>query len=269
MRPAAAGLPTGYRLLHFSTLDSTMAEAERQALAEAPSGTLILADRQTAGRGRRGREWQTPAGNLALSALLRPSLPLSQAALLGFAAGLALHEAVSGVFPQPDRLTLKWPNDLLLDGAKLAGILLESHATPKGALQWLVIGLGVNLTWAPTDTPYAATALSAVTVAPLAPSQVATAWASAFDAWSRRFEEEGFGPLRRAWKTRAAGLGAPLQARLADGQVLDGVFQDLDSDGSLLLKQDSLESPLKISAGDVFFPAAGKLGEGGHHAAGH
>ncbi|GAB5469031.1 MAG: biotin--[acetyl-CoA-carboxylase] ligase [Rhodospirillales bacterium] len=256
-------LPPGYRLLRYDSLDSTMSEAERLALAGAGDGTLVLADRQTAGRGRRGRVWNTPEGNLALSALLRPQVALGRAALIGFAAGLALHDSLAPLLKRPERLRLKWPNDLLLDGAKLAGLLLESRCDAEGRLQWLIVGLGVNLTWAPDDTPYPAAALRNSVVDLPPPERLATDWALAFARWRASFMAAGFAPLRGAWKARAAGLGGPLTARLADGTVLEGRFEDIAEDGSLLLDIAGEARARQITAAEVYFR------QGEPHAAGH
>ncbi len=263
MSRAESGLPAGYRLICFEQIDSTMNEAERQAEGGAPDGTLILAGRQTAGRGRRGRSWETPPGNLALSAVLRPRLSLQEVALLGFAAGLALHDCLS-VYPElAGRIRLKWPNDLLLEGAKLSGLLLESRSDAAGGAEWLILGLGVNLAWAPEDTPYPATSLSAV-MSPVPDARtIACAWAEAFAVRRASLEIGGFAALRADWKAAAAGLGQPLAARLADGRVLEGRFEDLAPDGNLLLALPGEERPRAIAAGEVFFP------QGASHAAGH
>lgn len=259
----AVSLPPGYRLDRFDSLDSTMAEAERQATTGAGDGTLIQALRQTAGRGRRGRKWSTPTGNLAFSALLRPKVGLPEAALYGFVAGLALHESLVGYLPDPAALRLKWPNDLLLGGAKLSGMLLESRSGDGGGCDWLVVGIGVNLTWAPDDTPYPATCLAAW-LDPVPEAELLIGdWAHAFERWRRRLDGEGFAAVRAGWKAAAAGLGETLTARLADGRELTGRFLDLGDDGNLLLRVAGETSPRAISAGEVFF-AGGKA-----HAAGH
>ncbi len=259
----AGGLPSGYRLIRFETIDSTMREAERQAVAGAPDGTLILAMEQTAGRGRRGRAWATPPGNLAFSALLRPRQGLQEAALLGFVAGLAMHDCLSAYPELAGRLNLKWPNDLLLDGAKLSGLLLESRSATDGRPEWLIMGIGVNLAWAPSDTPYPAISLNRVMDVPLDAETVVLGWAEAFARRHLVFAGAGFTALRPAWKAVAAGLGGPLAARLADGSVLEGHFQDLAEDGSLLLRLPGESRPRAISAGEVFFP------QGANHASGH
>ncbi len=263
MSEADRALPPGYRLIRFETIDSTMSEAERQAKAGAGDGTLILADEQTAGRGRRGRQWATPPGNLALSLLLRPKGHLQEAALLSFVAGLALYDGLSLYGELSGRLTLKWPNDLLLDGAKLSGLLLESRSDPSGHAEWLIIGMGVNLAWAPQYTPYPSISLAKVMASPPNAERIVQAWTHAFDRRRRAFEAGGFSALRPDWKAAAQGLGGPLAARLSDGTVLEGRFEDLAEDGNLLLALPGEARPRAISAGDVYFP------KGASHASRH
>lgn len=263
MSEAERGLPPGYRLIRFETIDSTMSEAERQAKAGAADGTLILADEQTAGRGRRGRQWATPPGNLALSLLLRPRGALQEVALLSFVAGLALHDSLSTHSELSGRLTLKWPNDVLIDGSKLSGLLLESRSDPQGRPEWLIIGMGVNLAWAPKETPYPAISLAEVMSVPPRAERIVRGWAEAFDQRRRTFDAGGFAALRPDWKAAAQGLGGPLTARLSDGTVLEGRFEDLAEDGNLLLALPGEGRPRAISAGDVYFP------KGESHAARH
>jgi len=150
-----------YRLLSFAAIDSTNEEAKRQAAAGAPEGTLIWARAQQAGRGRRGRPWVSEPGNLYMSLLLRPDRAAPAAAQLGFAAALAVGEAALPLLPASAALAYKWPNDVLIDGRKTSGILLESQAAGEGRLDWLVVGIGVNLVSFPEGAEYPATSLAA------------------------------------------------------------------------------------------------------------
>ena len=247
-------LPSGYELSVLLSVDSTMLEAERRAAASTGDGCIILAHEQTAGRGRRGRVWSTPPGNLAFSILLRPDCSLPTAALFGFVCGLSLFEAVRPHIPVDHRLAVKWPNDLLLDGAKLSGLLLESRSDSQGGLEWLVAGMGVNLAWAPKDMPYRAIALSDVLAAAPSAKSLTIDWAWRFVRWRAALEDQGFEPVRAAWKAAAVGLGGPLTARLADGTVLNGRFQDLDENGALLLSLPGERLPRTVTAGEVYFP---------------
>ena len=150
---ATPELPAFYRLLAYEQIDSTNEEAKRLAAAGAPAGTLVWAGEQLAGRGRRGRGWASPPGNLYVSLLLRPACPPAQACQLNFVAAVALAEAVSALLPAGAGVALKWPNDVLVGGAKVSGILLEASAALDRSIDWLVIGAGVNIASHPADTP--------------------------------------------------------------------------------------------------------------------
>ena len=210
----------------------------------------IVADSQSSGRGRRGRHWQSPAGNLAATGLYHWPGPLAQSAQLGFAAALAVVQTLAPWVQEPQSLSIKWPNDVLLGGAKIAGILLESGpCAPSG--HWLAVGIGINIAQAPEDLPYPATALADHLAAKgIVPSvePILDHLITAFEHWRTGLLEEGFAPLRRAWLARAHGLGQPL--RTSAGQA--GVFADLSSSGALVLRQADGQS-IEISAGEIFF----------------
>ena len=249
---SAVPLPPGWRLVALDSVGSTMDEARTLAESGAPDGTVVWAREQTAGRGRQGRGWTSPRGNLFLTMVLRPRATASAAAQLGFAAGLALAEAVAPLL-RPDQVALKWPNDLLLDGAKASGVLLESRATASaGGVEWLLLGIGVNLVAAPApgETPYRATSLAAVAGRAVTPEEVLPALLERFAYWRGRLEREGFQPLRQAWMARAAGLGGPMTARLARSSAT-GLFRDLDEDGALILEAPGGERQ-RVTAADVF-----------------
>jgi BirA family transcriptional regulator, biotin operon repressor / biotin---[acetyl-CoA-carboxylase] ligase len=242
----------GYRLHSYETIDST----NRIALDLARSGDAgplwIVATEQTAGRGRRGRIWQTPRGNLGASLLrVLDRASAAHAASLGFVAGLALHEALNLLLPDAavdialdggtlaaraprNRFALKWPNDLMADGAKLAGIMLESEWLADGRLA-VVVGIGVNIVAAPQGLPYPATSLAALGVE----SDAATVFASLSEAW-HEYEAvwdngAGMPEIRRLWLARAMGLGAPVSLQ-AGGRVLRGTFESIDDDGRLVIR---------------------------------
>jgi BirA family biotin operon repressor/biotin-[acetyl-CoA-carboxylase] ligase len=244
-------LPSFYRLVGHERITSTSDEAKSLAAAGAPAGTLVWARTQSAGRGRQGREWVSPPGNLYASLILRPAVPAAIAAQLSFVAALAVGDACLAQAPDA-AIALKWPNDVLLAGRKLAGILLESHASLAGTLDWLVVGIGINLATYPVEVDYPATALSA-TGADAAPETVLAALAEAFLVWYQCWRDgAGFATIRSAWLARAHGLGKPVRVRLP-GATLEGVFAGLDTDGALLL--DSAAGQRRIAAGEVF-PAA-------------
>jgi BirA family biotin operon repressor/biotin-[acetyl-CoA-carboxylase] ligase len=258
----------GYQLLAFDRIGSTNAEALNRARSGSEGPLWVAAREQTAGRGRRGRAWETPDGNLAASLLLTLDLPRPLAATLGFVAGLALNEAVSAVAPaiavrvgvdgldEPQaRLTLKWPNDVLADGAKLAGILLEVE--PCGDRLAVVIGLGVNVAAVPEGLPYPATSLTALGADIAAESL----FAALTDAWVRFHliwnNGQGLAEIRRLWLAQAAGLGAPVAVRLGES-VLRGTFETLDDEGRLIVLTDD-GARRAVTAGEVHFGAAASL----------
>ncbi|WP_298728304.1 biotin--[acetyl-CoA-carboxylase] ligase [uncultured Ferrovibrio sp.] len=241
---------TAWTLRAFDVLDSTNEEIRRQAEAGAAEGLAVLARRQTAGRGRRGRAWDSPEGNLFLSLLLRPRVSAAEAAKLSFLTAVALAETLELAAPDlASRIACKWPNDVLVNGAKIAGILLESRTGADAGLEWVVIGIGVNLAHHPAGTPYPVTDLSSQGTSVEPP--VFAEWLLArFAYWHNRWQAEGFAPVRSAWLARAQGLGQPVVVRLPGGE-LHGCFAALDESGALLLDLPDGRRQA-ITAGDVF-----------------
>ena len=248
----------GYRLLSLEATGSTNDDALQAARSGDPGQLWITAAEQVAGRGRHGRQWSSPQGNLYASLLLIDPCDVASAPQLGFVAGLALHEAVEAVTSLgAPRLALKWPNDLLLDGAKVSGLLLEGHRLqPEGPLA-IVIGFGVNIAFAPSGTPYPAASLQQVK-ANLTRDEVfgalSCAFARTFAAWrasSRMNVFDPFGAIRKLWLERAAGVGQEVTLRLPSGERR-GVFEGLDRFGRLQLKGTA--GVELIDAGDLYFP---------------
>lgn len=239
--------PGGYALSRHDELDSTSSEARRLAESGEQGPLWIMADRQTAGRGRRGRVWQTLSGNLAATLLLRPQAAGEAAGQLSFAAALAVADTAAHFAPQAT-ITVKWPNDVLAQGRKLAGILLEAGQDATGA--WLTVGIGINLAGAPQGTEFPATAFPDLGVAPPLPEEALTLLAGRFAHWYDGWMSGGFETLRTAWLARAGGLGLPIQARLPH-ETRHGVFEGIDNKGALLLNEQGRIST--ISAGEVFF----------------
>ena len=243
----------GVEVLRLETVDSTNAEARRRAEAGEAGPLWIAARRQTAGRGRRGRAWETGAGNLAATLLTTTAKPPAEAAEIAFVAALAVADlALAQV---PDALVrLKWPNDVLVDGRKVSGVLIESGARPDGRL-WLAVGVGVNLKSAPVAADRPATTLAdhlrADVAAPLAPEAALEVLARAFDRRLAAWENYGFEPIRTAWSARAD-LGRPCVVRL-DQETVEGVAETLEADGALRLRLAN-GSVRRVTAGDVFFP---------------
>nr|WP_092782125.1 biotin--[acetyl-CoA-carboxylase] ligase [Jannaschia pohangensis] len=226
-------------------IDSTSAEAIRRA----PAGpTWIMARRQTAARGRRGRAWVMPEGNFAASLIWRPGGEPAALALRSFVASLALRDALADMGVAG--LTLKWPNDVLLGGGKLAGILLESPSPGT-----LVLGIGINLIAAPDPAAVEARALRPVSLLAgsglrITPEEMLDRLAPAFAAREAQMQAWGFAPIRTEWLAHAAGLGQTLTARTGTDTV-EGTFEDVDDTGQLVLR--TAKGPHRVAAGDVFF----------------
>lgn len=241
-------------VLAFDEIDSTNAEARRRSEAGEAGPLWITAGVQTAGRGRRGRAWDTSRGNLAATLLMTTDKTPAEAAQISFVAAFAVRDLAC--LYAPDVLVrFKWPNDVLLAGEKLSGILIESGRAVSGAL-WLAIGIGVNLAHAPTGLERPATALSSHLKAGVAaPPSPEAALGDLSQAFSRRlalWSTGGFAALREEWLASAVGVGAPCVARL-DRETVEGVAEGLDGDGALLLRTAD-RSLRRIAAGDVFFP---------------
>lgn len=234
-----------------STNDWLLARAE--AL---PDGHWVITDRQTAGRGRRGRVWNDGAGNFMGSVLVKAQGQVQQ---LSFVAALALHDALTQVTSplageverraqrgpgEGSRFTLKWPNDVLLGGTKCSGILLERQG------EALVIGMGINLAHHPDGTERPATSLAAAGLAVPTPTALLDELAPAFAHWRHLWARDGFAPVRAAWLARATGVGSRIVARLGH-ESPEGVFTGLADDGALLMQLDD-GSTRAIHAGEVF-----------------
>jgi len=249
LRPLLNTHDLGHALHWFEEVGSTNDVAKRLADEGASHGEVVVAESQTAGRGRRGRTWTSPAGrNLYMSAVLRPDLPPSRAAELTLLASVAVCQAVrqAGVSSG-----IKWPNDLLAGGRKLAGILTEIAADPD-RVQWLVLGIGVNVNLRQDEIPDElrpiATSLAIERGEPVPRALFAAAVLSALEEWLDRHQEEGFAPVREAWKSMSDTLGREVRVRTNDTDLV-GVAEDVDGAGALLVRTgEGLE---RVLAGDV------------------
>jgi len=243
---AAVSTLAGIRHERFAALGSTNGEALTRVRTGERGPLWISAERQTAGRGRRGNAWVSPPGNLYATLLLTEPCVPALAPQLSFVAGLAEYDAAARCAPDiASSLKLKWPNDLLLDGKKLAGLLIESESPPFA----VAIGIGVNCSTSPSDTTYPATDLgtAGAAVAPLhLLSNLAAALNRRLGQWQSGL---GFPSIRSDWLTRAAGLGTPIKVRLPERE-LDGIFEGIDEAGQLVLATGA--STQTIAAGEVF-----------------
>lgn len=245
--------PEGVAAHVLATTDSTNAHALREAPAlRGPAWFLGL--EQTAGRGRRARAWASPKGNFHATLLLFPKESADQVALRSFAAALALRDAFVALTGLPDCFSLKWPNDVLLNGAKVAGILLEASSSGAG-VQALAIGIGVNLIAHPEAGLMEEGALPAVSLLSetglrITPERFLDALAPAYARWEAVFVSQGFAPLREGWLSRAAKVGEHIRARTGKDTHY-GIFETIDSSGNLILL--TAAGRLSIPAAEVFF----------------
>lgn len=230
-----------FHVQHHDSIGSTSDEAKRLAAEGAPHGTAVHADAQMTGRGRFGKTWHSPPGNLYLSVVLRVDIPPARGGELSFVAALAVADAVDALLPKHTRATLKWPNDVLVDGGKIAGILVEQSDGAR------IVGIGVNILEAPRNAPYKTTTIAAaggLATVDGARDILLERLESRVDGWI----EEGFWPVRLAWLARAHPIGTTLRAN-AGGRVETGTFGGLDEDGALLL--DTEEGRKRIVAGEI------------------
>jgi BirA family biotin operon repressor/biotin-[acetyl-CoA-carboxylase] ligase len=245
--------PAGYGRRVLASVDSTNAEAARVAPDLRFPG-WILALEQTAARGRRGRSWINPAGNFAATLVMRADERPDRVALRSFVAALALREALEAATGRAEAFSLKWPNDVLLNGGKLAGILLESAGTGPG-LSHVAIGIGVNLRTAPAETALEVGALRPVallaeTGISLAPEAFLDLLAPAYARLEAQFVTHGFEPIRRAWLSHAAKLGEVITARTMR-DTHQGTYETVDAAGHLVLL--TAQGRRAIAAAEVFF----------------
>jgi BirA family biotin operon repressor/biotin-[acetyl-CoA-carboxylase] ligase len=238
----------GHRLIVHDTLDSTNSEALRLARAGEVGPLWIVAREQTSGRGRRGREWVSGAGNLAASLLFSAPVMPPVAATIGFVASLAVSAACRALAPGVD-LSLKWPNDVLVNGGKIAGLLMESEA--KGHALAIVVGFGVNVASAPQGMAFPAKSLHGLGHLLRADevfAELTDAWVALADLWD---DGRGFDAVRKDWLAQAGGIGQAVSVRMAD-RVETGIFETLDEQGRLILRRQDGTARV-FSAGDVYF----------------
>lgn len=242
-------MPEGYCLHRFNRLASTNDEAKERAKAGAADRTVILGAQQGSGRGRYGRVWSSPPGNLYVSFIFRPSVPVSEAAQIGYVASIAVVDTLSGLLAGAAGVSCKWPNDVLVDGKKIAGILPESSIGIDGALEWIVLGIGINIAHHPRDSRWPSTCLAdhgvSVTV-----DALLGMLAGSLDKSMVHWQEAGFTGIRQAWVDRAWAIGQDIRVEIPE-RVLAGRFAGLDDAGSMILEGPDGHIQ-KIHYGEVF-----------------
>ena len=239
-----------FRITEVPSIDSTNAALRQRAAAGEPEGLVLRAETQTAGRGRRGRGWDSPAGNLYVSLLLRPDCKPAEGATVGFVVAVAMGAVLRDLTPA--EVLHKWPNDLLIGGAKMTGILLEAGTRADGRLDWLVVGMGVNIRSHPPAGLHPTTDLVASGGPSLMPRELLDRFLEKFGPLYDAWRDGGFQAIRADWLAFAAGIGERVVARLEREEVA-GDFADLDPDGSLVMRLDGGHER-RIAAGDIFFP---------------
>jgi BirA family transcriptional regulator, biotin operon repressor / biotin---[acetyl-CoA-carboxylase] ligase len=227
-----------------------MDEAWLLAKHHFPDRTLVLANRQTNARGRRGRSWFSPQGNLSLSLLLRPRVEPSGCFAYAFIFALAMGKTLEKMLPPGVSVSYKWPNDLYVADFKIGGILLESEIDPQtNRLRWLIGGVGVNLINSPAEAPYPVISLKQLGVDVLA-SDMLSPFCIAFHHLENLFQEGGFGAIRERWIKQAYGLGQLVKVHSGADLPEEGIFQDIDAEGAMVLRMLSGEHR-RILTGDV------------------
>ncbi|MDD3287986.1 MAG: biotin--[acetyl-CoA-carboxylase] ligase [Alphaproteobacteria bacterium] len=226
---------------------STNTDAKKAASEGALEGLIIHAFKQTTGKGRHGRTWESPEGNLYFSILLRPNCKLADVSAYNFITALAIFDTVQSFLPKAN-IELKWPNDVMISGKKVSGILIETAEAVEGVIDWLVIGIGINIKAYPQEAGYPATSLEAEG-AMVSIREVLDLYLKNFESWRLLLLSNGFTPIRQIWLKRVR--RGQISVRLPDETVV-GEFVGIDDLGKMILRTtDGVEH--SIAAGDVFF----------------
>ena len=243
-------LPPGYRLIARDEVGSTNDEARALVAAGAGPGTVVWAESQTAGRGRLGRDWVSPPGNLYCSIIMRPKVDVAHIAEISFVSALAVRDALISILPGDIALRFKWPNDVLAAGRKIAGILVEAEKLPDEDRLALIVGIGVNIVSAPRETDYPATCISAVTRAPRV-SRLLTSLVAALDRRVELWTRGGFAAIRLEWMDHAYGVGGQVTA----SSGISGTFTGLDETGAIIIASNGERH--RVVSGSVRFSEMG------------
>ena len=245
-------LSAPFRVEHVGDVDSSNDLLRERASVGEEAGLVIVARSQNKGRGRHGRNWSSPPGNLYCSILLRPLVPVTHAATLSLVTGLAAADTLAKIDRNLD-VCLKWPNDVLLGEAKLAGILLESGAKPSSAMvDWLIIGMGINLVHKPDNLPHPAATL-AEHGHQVSPSEFLDRFLPIAASHLQKWQQFGFAELRDDWMGYAFGVGSDITVR-GGGEPISGQFLGVDENGTLQLK-DQAGHDRRLNTGDIMFSA--------------
>ena len=243
-----------YQFVYYDSIDSTNSEAKRLHHQGSPEGTVVVARTQTAGRGRLGRRWISPPGNLYFTILLKPQVPIEVLSQLSLVAGLALVKVIQRYVNNGAIIALKWPNDVLINQQKVAGILVETDIESylnQGTPCYL--GIGVNMHSAPDLTVYPASSIQEI-VGSLPPSEdFLQYYVANFNAWYNIWQQEGFGALKDEWLSVASGLGEMAQAISGRHGQISGQFKTITDEGGLLLVDEEGNNHI-ISSSEVTFP---------------
>ncbi len=258
----SASMPYGVGAYLYETLGSTNDKARGFASNGAEKSPLwIITREQTLGRGRRGREWIGLTGNFFASLLWSPQISAADMAGLPFVVALSIREALMQIGVPTSQLACKWPNDILLDGAKVAGTLIEAsidqNSVKNAATDYIIIGVGINLAKAPKDTPYPATSVAGAMDIMFDPIDFLPLLAAQFSHFSTLLEQEGFAPVRTEWLASAYGVGQPVTVN-SEEKLLTGTFNGVADDGAFILGLDG-GGEKRLYAGDIFPQLAADL----------
>ena len=233
-----------FKVHTYASLPSTQDYVKELVEEGLPEGIVVQCLEQKKGRGRHGREWVSPIGNLYMSVLLRPDCPVAQVGQLSFVAAVALSAAMDTVLEPGHSKTLKWPNDILIDGKKVSGILIEKEG------EGYALGMGVNILSAPDDAICLKDVAgdNRLAIHPFRDT-VLEKLGHYYDLW----QEQGFSPIRGEWLKQAHGLNDPLKARIGDDEK-EGIFRDIDEEGHLVI-EDADGKLFDINSGEVYFPS--------------
>lgn len=231
---------------YFDVLDSTNDRAKDLARQGADAGTVIVAEQQLKGRGRQGNDWVSPKGNVYMSVILREDVPMALAGQLSFLAAVVLADVVHPKLKDGYKLEQKWPNDVWINGQKLAGILLESEAQNTQSMDWIVLGMGVNL----ASAPEYAVCLNDVSDHTYIVQDFVPLYCESLKARLENWRAAGFEAIRHDWLKHARGLNTGITVRLPN-RSYKGVFRGIDETGQLCLEHEG--DIQKIASGDVFF----------------